>query len=124
MAATSIPILPSRDLAATVAFYAPLGFTVRGHWPDEYLVLAHDHGFELHFWHHPGEVPEANDVACYVRCDTVEEVHAVHDAWAVAVTRTTGIPRLTPVDPTGPMIETALVDPDGTLVRVGTPASA
>lgn len=122
MGATSIPILPSRDLAATIGFYGPLGFAVVGHWPDEYLVLRHDQGFELHFWHHPAGVPEANDTSCYVRCDTVAEVEALHAAWSAAVPTTSGIPRLTPVDPTGPMVETALVDPDGTLVRLGTPA--
>ncbi|HEU5150719.1 MAG TPA: VOC family protein [Iamia sp.] len=123
MGAISIPILPSRDLDATVAFYGPLGFAVVGRWPG-YLVLRHAHGFELHFWHHADEVPEANDVACYVRCDTVAEVEAIHAAWSTVVTGTEGIPRLTPVDPTGPMVETALIDPDGTLVKVGSPAPA
>ena len=122
MGATSIPILPSRDLAGSVAFYGPLGFDVVGHWPDEYLVLRHAEGFELHFWHHPAGVPEANDASCYVRCHTLAEVQEIHAAWAAVVTARTGIPRLTPVSTTGPMLETALVDPDGTLVRLGTPA--
>jgi hypothetical protein len=121
MAVTCIPILPSRDLAATAAFYDPLGFAVVGLWPDEYLVLQHPRGIELHFWHHPAEVPEANDVACYVRCDSLAEVEEIHAAWATVVTARTGIPRLTPVSTTGPMLETALIDPDGTLVRIGTP---
>ncbi len=123
MGATSIPILPSRDLAATAGFYAPLGFSVVGHWPDEYLVLAHSAGFELHFWHDPSGVPEANHASCYVRWGTVAEVEALHAAWSQIVTTTSGIPRLTAVDHAGPMVETALVDPDGTLVRVGTPAA-
>jgi hypothetical protein len=122
--ATSIPILPSRDVEATAAFYAPLGFEVLGLWPAEYLVLRHTLGFELHFWSHPAEVPETNDVACYVRFDTLAEVHALHDQWARVVTSTTGIPRLTPVDEAGPMQETALIDPDGTLIRLGTPGPA
>lgn len=122
MGVTCIPILPSRDLAATIAWYEPLGFVVGGHWPDEYLVLRHPQGIELHFWPNPAEVPEANDVACYVRCDTLAEVEAIHEAWAAAVTTLTGIPRLTPVSISGPMLETCLVDPDGTLIRVGTPA--
>jgi hypothetical protein len=119
---TCIPILPSRDLTATAAWYEPLGFAVGGHWPDEYLVLRHPRGIELHFWPNPAEVPEANDVACYVRCDTLAEVEAIHEEWAGVVTTRSGIPRLTPVSTTGPMLETCLVDPDGTLVRVGTPA--
>jgi hypothetical protein len=122
VAVTCIPILPSRDLRATADWYAPLGFAVGGLWPDEYLILTHPRGIELHFWPHPDEVPETNDVACYVRCDTLDEVHAIHDEWADVVTARTGIPRLTPVGTTGPMLETALIDPDGTLVRIGTPA--
>lgn len=122
MGVTCIPILPSRDLTATAAWYEPLGFAVGGLWPDEHLVLRHPRGIELHFWSHPGQVPEANDVSCYVRCDTLAEVEEVHAAWSQVVTSTTGIPRLTPVSTTGPMLETCLIDPDGSLVRVGTPA--
>lgn len=124
MGVTCIPILPSRDLSATAEFYAPLGFAVGGLWPDEYLVLSHPRGIELHFWSHPAEVPEANDVSCYVRCDTLDEVEEVHAEWSAVVTSTAGIPRLTPVSDTGPMLETALIDPDGNLVRLGTPAPA
>lgn len=120
--ATSIPILPSRDLTATTSFYEPLGFAVVGHWPDEYLVLRHEQGFELHFWHHPALVPTANDTSCYIRWETVAEVEALHAAWSAVIASTGGIPRLTPVDHAGPMVETALIDPDGTLVRCGTPA--
>lgn len=122
MGAISIPILPSRDLGATATWYTPLGFSVVGHWPDAYLVLRHDRGFELHFWHHPAGVPETSDASCYVRCDTRAEVEEVHAAWSAVVTSTAGIPRLTPVGHAGPMVEIALIDPDGTLIRVGTPA--
>lgn len=124
MGVTCIPILPSRDLEATAAFYAPLGFAVGGLWPGQHLVLTHPRGIELHFWPNPAEVPETNDVACYVRCDTLAEVEAVHAEWAPLVASTAGIPRLTPVSTSGPMLETALIDPDGNLVRVGTPAPA
>jgi predicted lactoylglutathione lyase len=122
MGVTCIPVLPSRDLTATAAFYGALGFAVVGHWPDEYLVLQHPRGIELHLWSHPDQVPEANDVSCYIRCDTLAEVEEVHADWSSIVTSTTGIPRLTPVSTTGPMLETCLIDPDGNLVRVGTPA--
>lgn len=122
MGVTCIPVLPSRDLGATAAWYEPLGFATVGHWPDEYLVLRHPRGIELHLWHHPGLVPARNDVFCYVRCDTLAEVEDVHAAWSPIVTSTSGIPRLTPVSTTGPMLETCLIDPEGNLVRVGTPA--
>jgi len=122
MGVTCIPILPSRDLAATADWYAALGFAVGGHWPDEHLILTHPRGIELHFWHHPAEVPERNDVACYVRCDTLAEVEEIHAAWAAVVTARTGIPRLSAISTDGPMLETALIDPDGCLVRLGTTA--
>lgn len=101
MGAISIPILPSRDLDATVAFYGPLGFAVVGRWPG-YLVLRHAHGFELHFWHHADEVPEANDVACYVRCDTVAEVEAIHAAWSTSSPAPRASPACPPSTPPAP----------------------
>lgn len=33
------PILPARDLPATLAFYERLGFEGQGLWPDEYLIV-------------------------------------------------------------------------------------
>jgi hypothetical protein len=34
------PILPSRDLRATLGFYERLGYQEQGLWPDEYLIAA------------------------------------------------------------------------------------
>ena len=46
----ALPLLASRDLAATFAFYQRLGFTSRGapHEEWDYLIIEHD-GCELHF---------------------------------------------------------------------------
>jgi hypothetical protein len=34
------PILPSRDLEATSAFYERLGFSRSGFWPAQYLIVT------------------------------------------------------------------------------------
>lgn len=70
MAVRTVPIVPSPDLDATGAFYEPLGFAVVGQWRDEYLIVEHPNGIELHFWFNPAEVPATNDVACFIRFDT------------------------------------------------------
>lgn len=119
MGVTSIPILPSRDLDATAAFYAPLGFAAPGRWPG-YLILTHPTGVELHFWEHPDEDPLTNDVACYLRFDTADEVRALHEAWAGTGLPGHGVPRLVAPQATDyGLLEMALVDADGSLVRVG-----
>lgn len=124
MGVTGIPILPSRDLDATAAFYAPLGFTVPGRWPG-YMVLAHGSGMELHVWLHPDEDPLTNDVACYFRFDTAAEVRELHVAWAATGLPGQGVPRLLPPAETDyGLVEVALVDADGSLVRLGGPVGS
>jgi catechol 2,3-dioxygenase-like lactoylglutathione lyase family enzyme len=116
----AIPILPSRDLEATARFYEALGFAVIAHWPGDegYLILRRG-GVELHFLVDRTLVPETNRALCYLR---VPDVDAVHRAWALAALPAFGIPRLTaPEDLWFGMREFALVDADGTLIRVGTP---
>jgi catechol 2,3-dioxygenase-like lactoylglutathione lyase family enzyme len=119
---TGIPILPSRDLDATAAFYAALGFNAAGRWPG-YLILTHGTGIELHFWEHPDEDPLTNDVACYFRFDSGHMVRALHAAWVHdAELPGHGVPRLVAPQPTDyGLLEMALVDADGSLVRVGGP---
>jgi hypothetical protein len=76
MSAQTIPILPSPDHDALFAFYEPLGFVARGRWPNEYMILEHPNGIELHFWHNPAEDPLTNDVACFIRFASREESFA------------------------------------------------
>lgn len=113
MASLVIPILPSRDLAATAAFYARAGFQQRGDFPD-YLILFR-HEAEIHFYRHPHLKPTANDAGLYIRTDDVE-------AW---VARFEGLPRFgipradaLEAKPWG-MLEFAVIDPDGNLLRIG-----
>jgi catechol 2,3-dioxygenase-like lactoylglutathione lyase family enzyme len=118
----AIPTLPSRDLGATAAFYGGLGFAVESRFGDEYLVLVRD-GLELHFFGCPGVDPATTIAGCYLR---VRDADAFHEAFAAAgVPRgTRGAPRLQgpPQDTDYGLREFALVDPDGNLLRIGSPS--
>jgi hypothetical protein len=119
MPAKTIPILPSRDFDETLAFYAPLGFSERGRWP-EYLILARPDGIELHFWSDPGVDCLTNDVGCYVRFDSEAEARALHDAWIGKIAGDKPGARLEPPRATHyGLLEFALVDPSGNLIRIG-----
>lgn len=112
-----IPVLPSRDLVAAEAFYGRLGFNVRGRF-ENYLILTRD-WIELHFFRHPDLNPATNETSCYIRNSKAEAMHA---AFAHIGLPRTGIPRLRPVAETQyRMIEFALIDPDGNLIRIGRP---
>lgn len=122
------PIMPSRDLATTISFYADLGFTVDGHHPDDgYLILLRDEA-ELHFFHAPDTDPLSTAHALYLRLDGgAHVVDALHAEWLA-----TGLsedpyatPRLVePDDTVYAMREFALVDPDGNLLRIGSGVEA
>lgn len=113
----AIPILPGRSLPRTLAFYERLGFV--GEIVGEGYAIAARGDVELHFFRHEALVPASSDFMCYLR---VADVDAWHAAFAPAGLPATGIPRLTaPEDRAWGMREFALVDEDGTLLRVGTP---
>ena len=118
MTEAAIPILPSRDLSATTRFYGRLGFEVRFRQdePSPYLIV-HRGSLELHFFVLPDLDPWASNWMCYLR---VDDAGAVHAGWAPLGLPNAGIPRLTaPADTDYGMREFAVIDPDGTLVRVG-----
>src|SRR5690625_1157154 len=118
----AVPILPSRDLSMTLEFYRRLGFTNRGAPPEDwdYLILGRG-TVELHFVADPDVDPLRTAASCFVH---VTDADTLHREWAA-----TGVPhdpatgsRLTPpVDTDYGVREFALVDPDGNLVRVGSP---
>lgn len=104
-------IVPSRDLRASEAFYARLGFTVisdHGH----YLILADGRGGHLHLtaanW--PGRI-EDNPFGLYLY---VEDVDAMAERMRELIIEP-GTPNLKPWG----TYEFAISDPEGTLVRIG-----
>ena len=112
----AIPILPSRSLAETVAFYRRLGFGGDVHAFGDYAILTRG-TVELHFFTHRGLRPEESHAGCYLR---VQDAAAWHRELASAQLPPHGIPRMDRLQdrPWG-MREFAVVDPDGNLVRIG-----
>jgi catechol 2,3-dioxygenase-like lactoylglutathione lyase family enzyme len=121
MAEHAVPILPSRDLRETLAFYERLGFENRGAPPEEwhYLILGRG-DVVLHFSPMPDVDPLITAAMTYVYVDDADAVHA---AWQGRVTpdQATGSRLVPPVDTDYGMRELAVVDPSGNLVRVGSP---
>jgi hypothetical protein len=113
----AIPILPSRSVGATVAFYKPLGFEGGPHAADSGYAILRRGAVELHFFTHRELVPAESSAGCYIR---VHDVESVYRAFRASPLPRTGIPRMEPLEdkPWG-LREFALVDPDGNLLRVG-----
>ncbi len=108
--------LPSRDFSATVAFYGVLGFDV-GFRGDQWLILQRG-PLEIEFFPHPQLDPATSWFSACVRVDDpdglLRQWQAVGlSADPAAIPRLTGIVRL----PDAPRMF-ALVEPDGSLLRV------
>ena len=111
------PILPSSDFKATAVFYEPLGFERVGLWPGEYLILGCGET-GLHFFHAPDVDRWTTDAGCYLYVDDAEALWARLEALGLPGE---GIPRLQgpPTARDYGLREFAVVDPDGTLLRIG-----
>ena len=114
----SEPILPSRNLDETRAFYGKVGFTAwfQGRiWPG-YEIMSRGH-LVVHFFAEREPAAGGHDAGCYWR---VKDADRFYEKCAVLNLASEGIPRLTaPVDQPWGMREFTLVDPSGNLVRVG-----
>lgn len=113
----AIPILPSRSVPATVAFYQRLGFEGGAHAFDPGYAILRRGTLELHFFAHPALVPAESCAGCYLR---VQDVDALYRAFSAQPLPGQGILRLeAPEDKPWGLRDFALVDPDGNLLRVG-----
>ena len=113
----AIPILPSRSLNDTLAFFRRLGFDGKI-WGDPYSYAILTRGtVELHFFTHEELNTAESSAGCYIR---VLDVENIYRAFALAQLPQRGIPRLDALEnkPWG-MREFAIVDPDGNLLRIG-----
>lgn len=121
MTERAVPILPSRDLRETLAFYERLGFENRGAPPEQwdYLIVGRG-GLELHFYADADVDPLTTSAGCYA---FVEDAQALHDEWAALVEPDppTGSRVVAPVDTDYGLREFAVVDRSGNLLRVGSP---
>ena len=113
MSERAVPILPSRDLRESLAFYERLGFENRGAPPENwnYMILGRG-SIELHFLGEPTVFSAwTAPTSCYL---TVADADALHDEWTGA-----GIPADDPMTTDYAMREFTVEDPTGNLLRVG-----
>jgi hypothetical protein len=113
----AIPILPSRSLRETLAFYGRLGFDgeIMGA-ADDYAILTRG-ALELHFFSHPTLRPEESWAGCYLR---VRDVDGIYQAFSAAALPRQGIPRMDALEnKPWSMREFAVIDEDGNLMRIG-----
>jgi catechol 2,3-dioxygenase-like lactoylglutathione lyase family enzyme len=114
------PILPARDLAATLAFYERLGFAPWGaHWEVYRYLIVRRGSIELHFFEQPDVDPLTTNFSCYLRVGDADALHAEWVRVGVQTDPDTGSRLQAPVDTDYGMREFALVDPSGNLLRVG-----
>jgi catechol 2,3-dioxygenase-like lactoylglutathione lyase family enzyme len=112
----STPNLPSRDFKATAAFYAALGFETG--WHDSGWMILKRGAVTLEFFEHPELDPKTSWFSCCLRLDDLDSFYAVCKSAGIPE-RNTGHPRLH-----APKLEDwggkagALIDPDGTLIRL------
>lgn len=116
------PNLPARDLDATAAFYALLGFAET--YRDAGWLILESGGLQLEFFLAPGTDPATTAAGCCLRVDDLDALYAVCLGAEIPEQRT-GWPRLHP-----PAVEASglrighLVDLDGSLLHlVENPAS-
>ena len=110
------PNLPARDFEATSRFYAALGF-VEG-WRDGGWMILKRGNLTLEFFPDPNVDPLTSGFGCCLRLDDLDAFYDACKAAGIAET-CRGQPRIHP-----PKTESwggrlgALIDPDGTLLRL------
>jgi catechol 2,3-dioxygenase-like lactoylglutathione lyase family enzyme len=110
------PNLPSRDFDASSRFYAALGFFEA--WRDEGWMILERGEIVLEFFPHPTLDPLTSWFSCCLRIDDLDEFYALCRAAGIAEA-TSGQPRLHPPrDEAWGGRMAALIDPDGTLLRL------
>lgn len=102
------PIFSVRDLAAALSFYQRLGFAVRAYAGGGY-GFAHRDGIEIHL----GVPSEHRPGSAYLFVDDADQLA---EAWRAA-----GAEVHTPQDTEWGQHEGVLVDPDGNVIRFGSP---
>jgi catechol 2,3-dioxygenase-like lactoylglutathione lyase family enzyme len=116
------PILPARDFETTARFYERLGFAVVSQYqpPDAYLIMRRG-GIELHFFPAADFDQAKSHAGCYIR---VEDVDAWFERARALDLPRAGIPRIVALSdrPWG-MREFAIIDPSGSLLRIGAPSA-
>ena len=120
MAEYAVPILPSRDLQETLAFYERLGFENRGTPPEEwnYMILGRG-GIELHFIAAPSTDSLTSAASCYLFVPDADQLHGEWQEVVAASEPDTGSRLEAPINTDYGMREFVVVDQSGNRVRVG-----
>jgi catechol 2,3-dioxygenase-like lactoylglutathione lyase family enzyme len=116
----AVPILPSRDLDETLAFYQRLGFRSRetpGTTHPQLSIVRG--GIELRFYHAPDLNPFASTATCYLRVSRADQLHQEWEQLGVPLDRGTGSRLLAPADTADGQREFTLIDRNGNVLRVG-----
>jgi len=110
------PNLPSRDYEATFRFYAALDFQER--WRDEGWMILTRGSIELEFFRYPDLDPATSWFSCCLRLDDLDSFYALCRSANIPETMQ-GAPRVHKprLEKSGLQIG-ALIDPDGTLLRL------
>jgi catechol 2,3-dioxygenase-like lactoylglutathione lyase family enzyme/ketosteroid isomerase-like protein len=116
----AVPILPSRDLDETLAFYERLGFRSRqAHGETRRELSVVRGGIELRFYHAPELNPFAATATCYLRVARVDQLHQEWEQIGVPLDRGTGSRLVAPADAPDGSREFTLIDRNGNVLRVG-----
>lgn len=112
----AVPNLPSRDLAATAAFYGGFGFQEL-HRDQNWLVVRRG-ALQLEFFLKDDLEPRGHDFGCCLRVTDLESIYDAVRAAGVPEKRH-GLPSVRPIamQPWGQQMAT-LLDPDGNLLRM------
>jgi catechol 2,3-dioxygenase-like lactoylglutathione lyase family enzyme len=110
------PILPVSNLAAALAHYRSLGFQVRPYADVDDYGFADRDDAELHLTFQPAS--HYRDEAIAVVYLDVQDADALYREWSRAATGGTTEP---PTDMPWGMHEGTHVDPDGNVIRYGSP---
>jgi len=109
------PVLPVRDLAAAMGHYRRLGFDVKAYRGADFYGYANRDEVSLHLSRVHNPDPTTSNVAIYLYVDDADALAA---EWAAA---DTGGTTNTPADTEYGLREGAHIDPDGNLIRFGSP---
>ena len=106
------PIFAVRDVTASLAYYRGLGFVTREYDGGGYGFVTRD-GVEFHVGEQPDFDARTSPNSAYLWVDDADDVAA---AW-----RLSGADVRTPEDTEWGQHEGVLVDPDGNMIRFGSP---
>jgi catechol 2,3-dioxygenase-like lactoylglutathione lyase family enzyme len=116
MTDNATPNLPSRDFETSSRFYQQLGF--KEAWRDDGWMILRRGNIQLEFFPHSELDPATSWFSCCIRLDNLAEFYKLcKDAGVPEVDE--GRPRLhSPKEEPSVLTIGALIDPDGTLIRL------